>query len=195
MIKSIFQYIQCYGSSNSSNVMDTSHMYFNTSNVTVHRRPSRQNPAGSRHFNTSNVTVHPFHKNPRNPKTHISIHPMLRFIQKALAGEIIRMYFNTSNVTVHHLNALVLPTLSHISIHPMLRFIFCLNILFHLLCVFQYIQCYGSSASGRHPKEGRAISIHPMLRFILHRRIELIPPRLFQYIQCYGSSRAALERL
>ena len=81
VVISPFQYIPCYGLSALGAGLREPPLYFNTSHVTVYQTEA------SKEFRSS----------------HISIHPMLRFIISATDGTLFFKNFNTSHVTVYHL--------------------------------------------------------------------------------------------
>ena len=98
----------------------------------------------------------------------ISIHPMLRF-------------FNYIKKTMG-LDKLI-------SIHPMLRFFEVEQVLDNPDLTFQYILCYGSSATFL-----ELVTPAPAFQYILcygsseHLHLYYLLPNEFQYILCYGSS-------
>ena len=102
VVISPFQYIPCYGLSALGAGLREPPLYFNTSHVTVYQTEA------SKEFRSS----------------HISIHPMLRFIKR---------------------NSMETPSTASISIHPMLRFIDILRTYMKEYIEFQYIPCYGLS--------------------------------------------------
>ena len=59
--------------------------------------------------------------------------------------------------------------------------------------IFQYIQCYFLSRTGRTKRRRCNISIHPMLFFIPPPAIRFTPFTQFQYIQCYFLSLSERE--
>ena len=123
VVISPFQYIPCYGLSALGAGLREPPLYFNTSHVTVYQTEA------SKEFRSS----------------HISIHPMLRFIKR---------------------NSMETPSTASISIHPMLRFIDILRTYMKEYIEFQYIPCYGLSSARQMERYFSKISIHPMLRFI-----------------------------
>ena len=104
VVISPFQYIPCYGLSALGAGLREPPLYFNTSHVTVYQTEA------SKEFRSS----------------HISIHPMLRFIKR---------------------NSMETPSTASISIHPMLRFIDILRTYMKEYIEFQYIPCYGLSSN------------------------------------------------
>ena len=145
VVISPFQYIPCYGLSALGAGLREPPLYFNTSHVTVYQTEA------SKEFRSSHISIHPMlrfikRNSMETPSTaSISIHPMLRFILKFKAMQNV---FHT------------------ISIHPMLRFIDILRTYMKEYIEFQYIPCYGLSSARQMERYFSKISIHPMLRFI-----------------------------
>ena len=148
---------------------------------------------------------------PDHLRLKISIHPMLRFINKLIRFRMFPHYhFNTSHVTVYqHFSPFVKNmhfdfNTSHVTVY---RFN-CIGCIRRNL--FQYIPCYGLSCPEYRSPQSiiyfntshvtvyprrelqqhycNNISIHPMLRFIT--AYDSMEPlaTLFQYIPCYGLS-------
>ena len=167
-----FQYIPCYGLS----------------------KPLTPHKLHQQNFNTSHVTVYQSDLIKFLFEFIISIHPMLRFIVRALEipypfqrfqyipcyGLSISLLFYPTffelfqYIPCYGLSSflVLVPFAVNISIHPMLRFIF-------TFC--------------RHCRENIVISIHPMLRFILPQVDEYRLVKAFQYIPCYGLSEIKFQ--
>ena len=121
-----FQYISCYGLSFFFSLIRFTLVNFNTSHVTVYRNLSPPSQVQPCNFNTSHVTVYPLICSILSSGNFISIHLMLRFISFALLHPHDSFY---------------------ISIHLMLRFISPTAFNASTIELFQYISCYGLSAS------------------------------------------------
>ena len=96
----------------------------------------------------------------------ISIHPMLKFILKAIAPSIFYTYFNTSHVKVYLSVRELARIKTKISIHPMLKFIkfFQRQVLMLLYFNTSHVKVYQTARdSGDDRNE---ISKHPMLKLI-----------------------------
>ena len=76
----IFQYIPCYCLSRQYPLLLYTHLYFNTSHVTVYLTLTWSKDKPKDNFNTSHVTVYRKESNRMASKIGISIHPMLLFI-------------------------------------------------------------------------------------------------------------------
>ena len=109
-------------------------------------------------------------KNNQTAESVISIHLMLRFINRA----VLRLWWCGS-----------------ISIHLMLRFIKELLAIKLIANIFQYISCYGLSRCCCLSDSPFGISIHLMLRFINYENWNWFQWIIFQYISCYGLSTLA----
>ena len=129
----------------------------------------RKSSKAVKHFNTSHVTVYPVRNCLLGLAKLISIHPMLRFIDKELRTERIDPIFQY--IPCYGLSAVALD--------------FCI-----VRYIFQYIPCYGlsgASAAGWSP--GSEFQYIPCYGLSCGNDREWSNRMLFQYIPCYGLSR------
>ena len=145
MCQSLFQYIPCYGlSPKVQQYIDRveSFQYIPCYGLSALGAGLREPPL---YFNTSHVTVYQTEASKEFRSSHISIHPMLRFIDKYIKLFRGGMDFNTSHVTVYRFFSWHISPLknyfntSHVTVYPRKWLITINN------PEFQYIPCYGLS--------------------------------------------------
>ena len=127
----------------------------------------RKSSKAVKHFNTSHVTVYPVRNCLLGLAKLISIHPMLRFIDKELRTERIDPIFQY--IPCYGLSAVAL---DFCIVRYIFQYIPCYGLSGASAAgwspgsEFQYIPCYGLSKSDSPTERVIIISIHPMLRFI-----------------------------
>ena len=123
LILSEFQYITCYSLSKTDIQTTGETASFNTSHVTLYRKPTfhawRKEPG----FNTSHVTLYLRPKIDIIIRSEVSIHHMLLFIGGLFQSVAVTKSFNTSHVTLYRLGRGLYPARQYVSIHHMLLFI------------------------------------------------------------------------
>ena len=119
-----FQYISCYSLSNCKEYRLYKQKGFNTSHVTLYRKPGTAKLPAESSFNTSHVTLY------------LNLRMML--VQ-------IMLCFNTSHVTLYQSFPSLLSITTGVSIHLMLLFISDHGFHCRIELSFQYISCYSLS--------------------------------------------------